>query len=203
MTARTFLAAMALMAAPALPHAAPIAYDFTAANATVGGEVIGRFTYDPDLLTVKDDLVHKVFYEGGPGAMSLSYYVQGGAYDGGALAFFDGIGLAVEDNNGSVDDFSMIHGVSFLFLGDYTWQALDSTDVPEVLTLSDFGSPIFYIDTDAMGFGDGQVRFTVTSLTRTDDTSPVGPSEVPLPAGLPLIAGGLAALGLARLRRRA
>ena len=200
-SARSVVAACTLFAASGV-GAASIAYDFTAMRDTDPGVVMGRIFYDPEKLIVKNDFVQKVFYEGDADAMRLSFSVNGGAYDGISETYYPASVLAVEDRDGSGDNFSITGtDTTWMFLGDSTWSVFDDTDVPTALALEDFDHPIFYLDTNDFGFSDGQVRYTVTSLTRTDADDPFAPAPVPLPAGFPLIVAGLAALGL--IRRRA
>ncbi|MEM0946117.1 MAG: VPLPA-CTERM sorting domain-containing protein [Pseudomonadota bacterium] len=222
---RIFALSMASAALAGGAFAAPVSYDFVASSPTyVGANDATSTTADTlfALGTITGTIVFDDVLQQQINPNLAAYNPAVLNIDGFDNAMFNLPSPTVRVANdapgfGDVVSFSGGFGLGGLADGNYATfgfrvqdddgTAWSNTSFPTVMNLADFESAVFQFRAFSItNLGQGaqdivreRVDFTLTSLLRTGSTPP--PIDVvPLPAGLPLMIGGLMAFGL--LRRR-
>jgi hypothetical protein len=191
-----------VLAIPA--HAATYTYDFTAAYAFGGGtnaastivDTAAGFSTLSGTLVLDDTLVSAAATSAtyGPASITINEFAIG---DAGTL---DGTRV---DNIGIFDQFAALNSVPSdgqyydriaFIIRDSTAAAFSSTAFPNPLVLGDFDIPFLFFTSSSTGARE-RIDFRFTDLTLR------APSAVPLPAGLPLLLGGMGLLALVRRRK--
>jgi hypothetical protein len=192
-----------VLAIPA--HAATYKYDFTAAYAFGGGtnaastivDTAAKFSTLSGTLVLDDTLVSAAATSAtfGPASITINEFAIG---DAGTLE-----GTQV-DNKEIFDQFAAINSVPsdgqyydqiVFIIRDSTAAAFSSTAFPNPLVLGDFDIPFLFFTSSMSSGARERIDFRFTDLTLG------APSAVPLPAGLPLLLGGMGLLALVRRRK--
>ncbi|WP_272005452.1 VPLPA-CTERM sorting domain-containing protein [Roseovarius sp. ZX-A-9] len=192
-----------LLAIPA--HAATYTYDFTAAFESRSGtnaastivDTAAGFSTLSGTLVLDDTLVSAAATSAtyGPASITINEFAIG------AAGTLDGTRV---DNIGGFDQFVGLNDVpsdgqyydriSFI-IRDSTAAAFSSTVFPNPLVLADFDAPTMLFTSSTTASARERIDFRFTDLTVR------APSAVPLPAGLPLLLGGMGLLALVRRRK--
>ncbi|MFO7856744.1 MAG: VPLPA-CTERM sorting domain-containing protein [Paracoccaceae bacterium] len=227
---RASVLACAVVLAPTVAEATAITFDFTAEPDAAGldlvaavggfGPIEGSFSFDdatPD--AIGGDV--QGFYSGAIDALSFTDTVtgNGASASSGDIAITDGDGVVAGSDIYGLDaaittsDYGAVATLENfdLELSDSTRTALSSDALPtSPPALADFDFNFLTLSFLVSGTQSNAI-YTLTSLTAAsgsepgggDDGSGPGDTVVPLPAALPLMLGGLAALSLLRARRGA